>query len=125
MMGRIMNEIGSYDYMDNEKYKRIEKLIEVMKENFGFQVEGEGTPGGPGGETPKGPKDGTSSEATDNEGSEAPKIEPGTGTLGGTRKRGDTLGRQASNKTVPKHSGSEFGTFSRDGHGTHELSKYN
>ena len=123
MMGRIMNEIGSYDYMDNEKYKRIEKLIEVMKENFGFQVEGEGTPGGPSGETPKGPKDGTSSEATDNEDRDPAKVE--TGTLGGTRKKGDTLGRQASNKTVPKHSGSEFGIFSRDGGGTNELSKYN
>jgi len=34
-----MNEIGSYDYIDNEKYKRIENLLEIMKETFGFENE--------------------------------------------------------------------------------------
>jgi len=41
MLGRVMNEIQSYDYMDNEKYHRIEKLLEIMKETFGFDFEGE------------------------------------------------------------------------------------
>jgi hypothetical protein len=36
MMGKIMNEICSYDLMDNEKYQRIEFLLSVMKETFGF-----------------------------------------------------------------------------------------
>ena len=39
MFGRIMNEIQSYDYIDNEKYKQIEKLLEIMKETFGFESE--------------------------------------------------------------------------------------
>ena len=39
MFGRMMNEINSYDYLDNEKYKRIEKMLEIMKETFGFEQE--------------------------------------------------------------------------------------
>jgi hypothetical protein len=39
MFGRIMNDIQSYDYIDNEKYKRIEKLLEIMKETFGFEAD--------------------------------------------------------------------------------------
>jgi ubiquinone/menaquinone biosynthesis C-methylase UbiE len=39
MFGRVMNDIQSYDYIDNEKYKRIEKLLEIMSENFGFEME--------------------------------------------------------------------------------------
>ena len=118
-MGRVMNEIGSYDYMDNEKYKRIEKLIEVMKENFGFQVEDDSKAA----ETPKPAKDHSSSEATDNEDRDGPRVDMGTL---GSRKRSEAAGtRHSSNKTVPKHSGSEFGTFSREGQRTNELSKYN
>lgn len=40
MHGRIMNEYKSYDLMDNEKYQRIEYLISVMQETFGFDYEG-------------------------------------------------------------------------------------
>jgi hypothetical protein len=36
MKGKVMNEICSYDLMDNEKYQRIEYLLSVMKETFGF-----------------------------------------------------------------------------------------
>lgn len=36
MHGKVMNEIISYDLMDNEKYQRIEYLLTVMKETFGF-----------------------------------------------------------------------------------------
>lgn len=36
MHGKVMNEIISYDLMDNEKYRRIEYLLSVMKETFGF-----------------------------------------------------------------------------------------
>lgn len=39
MHGRIMNEYKSYDLMDNEKYQRIEYLLSVMKETFGFDVD--------------------------------------------------------------------------------------
>lgn len=36
MMGKIMNEVQSYDYLDNNKYKRIEYLLSIMNETFGF-----------------------------------------------------------------------------------------
>jgi len=36
MHGRIMNPYQSYDYLDNDKYKRIEKLLDIMQETFGF-----------------------------------------------------------------------------------------
>lgn len=36
MQGKVMNEIVSYDLMDNQKYQRIEYLLSVMKETFGF-----------------------------------------------------------------------------------------
>lgn len=36
MMGKIMNEVQSYDYLDNIKYKRIEYLLSIMNETFGF-----------------------------------------------------------------------------------------
>ena len=36
MQGKVMNEIISYDLMDNQKYQRIEYLLSVMKETFGF-----------------------------------------------------------------------------------------
>lgn len=42
MHGRIMNEYKSYDLMDNEKYQRIEYLISVMQETFGFDYENVG-----------------------------------------------------------------------------------
>ena len=31
-----MNEIQSYYYIDNDKYKKIEKLIKILRETFGF-----------------------------------------------------------------------------------------
>lgn len=36
MHGKIMNVYKSYDLMDNEKYQRIEYLLSVMQETFGF-----------------------------------------------------------------------------------------
>jgi hypothetical protein len=36
MRGRIMNESHSYHYHDNPKYTKIEKLIEILQETFGF-----------------------------------------------------------------------------------------
>ena len=39
MLGRIMNDVQSYDFKTNEKYKRIETLIGIMKETFGSEVE--------------------------------------------------------------------------------------
>jgi len=42
MHGRIMNEYKSYDLMDNEKYQRIEYLISVMQETFGFDYDNAG-----------------------------------------------------------------------------------
>lgn len=42
MHGRIMNEYKSYDLMDNEKYQRIEYLLSVMQETFGFDLEAAG-----------------------------------------------------------------------------------
>jgi hypothetical protein len=47
MHGRIMNEYKSYDLMDNEKYRRIEYLLSVMQETFGFDMEGEANSGEP------------------------------------------------------------------------------
>lgn len=40
MLGRIMNQIQSYECMDNDKYKRIEKTLQIMKETFGFHIDG-------------------------------------------------------------------------------------
>ena len=36
MHGRVMNEIKSYNYMDNQKYKKIKQLVDIMKETFGY-----------------------------------------------------------------------------------------
>ena len=36
MYGRMMSNIQSYDLMDNTKYKQIDKLLEVMRETFGY-----------------------------------------------------------------------------------------
>jgi hypothetical protein len=36
MLGRFINELQSYDYLDNEKYKKIEKLMEILNDTFGF-----------------------------------------------------------------------------------------
>lgn len=47
MHGRIMNEYKSYDLMDNEKYQRIEYLLTVMQETFGFGLEANGVGGQP------------------------------------------------------------------------------
>lgn len=41
MHGRIKNIYQTYDYLDNEKYKRIELLLDIMQETFGFGVEEE------------------------------------------------------------------------------------
>ena len=41
MHGRIKNIYQTYDYLDNEKYKRIELLLEIMQETFGFGKEDE------------------------------------------------------------------------------------
>lgn len=37
MNGRVMNQIQSFEYLENEKYSRIEKLLLIMKETFGFE----------------------------------------------------------------------------------------
>lgn len=37
MHGRMLNEIQSYDYLENAKYKRCEKLLGIMNENFCFE----------------------------------------------------------------------------------------
>lgn len=42
MHGRIMNQYKSYDLMDNEKYQRIEYLLSVMQETFGFDLDAAG-----------------------------------------------------------------------------------
>lgn len=42
MYGRIMNQYKSYDLMDNEKYQRIEYLLSVMQETFGFDLDAAG-----------------------------------------------------------------------------------
>lgn len=39
MLGRIMNELQTYDYMENDKYKKIGTLIHIMKETFGYEIE--------------------------------------------------------------------------------------
>lgn len=39
MHGRVMNIYQTYDYLDNDKYKRIEQLLEIMQETFGFAKE--------------------------------------------------------------------------------------
>lgn len=39
MLGRLTNDVQSYDYMENDKYNRIETLIGIMKETFGSEVE--------------------------------------------------------------------------------------
>ena len=36
MFGRIMNEIQSYDYLDNAKYQKIQRLLNILKETFGY-----------------------------------------------------------------------------------------
>jgi len=36
LIGKVANEVQSYDYLDNKKYKRIERLIEILEEDFGF-----------------------------------------------------------------------------------------
>ena len=41
MHGRIMSEYQTYDYLDNDKYKRIEQLLDIMQETFGFGKEEE------------------------------------------------------------------------------------
>lgn len=42
MHGKVMNEYKSYDLMDNEKYQRIEYLLQVMQENFGYDLNAAG-----------------------------------------------------------------------------------
>lgn len=37
MMGRIMNEIQSYNFLENAKYRRIQSLLTIMNETFGFE----------------------------------------------------------------------------------------
>uniref|UniRef100_A0A7S3IM19 Uncharacterized protein n=1 Tax=Strombidium inclinatum TaxID=197538 RepID=A0A7S3IM19_9SPIT len=39
MHGRMQNTIHSYDLMDNPKYKRIDRLLDIMQETFGFNEE--------------------------------------------------------------------------------------
>ena len=41
MHGRIMSVYQTYDYLDNDKYKRIEQLLDIMQETFGFGKEDE------------------------------------------------------------------------------------
>jgi len=36
LKGKIANEVQSYDYLDNKQYKRIERLIGILEEDFGF-----------------------------------------------------------------------------------------
>ena len=36
MKGRIMNEIQSYNFLENDKYRRIQRLLSIMNETFGF-----------------------------------------------------------------------------------------
>lgn len=36
MFGRIMNDIQSYDYLENEKYSRIQRLLKILQETFGY-----------------------------------------------------------------------------------------
>lgn len=39
MHGRIKNIYQTYDYLDNDKYKRFELLLDIMQETFGFGAE--------------------------------------------------------------------------------------
>ena len=41
MHGRVKNIYQTYDYLDNDKYKRIELLLDIMQETFGFGIEDE------------------------------------------------------------------------------------
>lgn len=43
MLGRIMNEIQSYHYLENVKYRRIQSLLTIMNETFGFDEDGQDT----------------------------------------------------------------------------------
>lgn len=36
MFGGMNTDIQSYDYLDNEKYLKIQKLLKIMNETFGF-----------------------------------------------------------------------------------------
>lgn len=36
MFGGMKNDIQSYDYLDNEKYTTIQKLLKIMQETFGY-----------------------------------------------------------------------------------------
>merc|ERR1719231_1742771 len=36
MFGGMMNDIQSYDYLDNDKYMKIQKLLKIMQETFGY-----------------------------------------------------------------------------------------
>mmetsp|Transcript_1146 Transcript_1146/g.2101 ORF Transcript_1146/g.2101 Transcript_1146/m.2101 type:complete len:420 (+) Transcript_1146:3595-4854(+) len=36
LLGQILNQISSYDFMDNPKYKQINKLLIVLNETFGY-----------------------------------------------------------------------------------------
>jgi len=41
MHGRIMSVYQTFDYLDNDKYRRIEQLLDIMQETFGFAKEDE------------------------------------------------------------------------------------
>jgi hypothetical protein len=43
MLGRIMNDIQSYHFLENEKYRRIQQLLQIMNETFGFDEAPEAT----------------------------------------------------------------------------------
>jgi hypothetical protein len=36
MKGRMMGSLQSYDFMDNDKYKKLDKMLGIMKETFGY-----------------------------------------------------------------------------------------
>lgn len=36
MHGRLLSKVQSYDLMDNQKYKDIDQLLDLMSETFGF-----------------------------------------------------------------------------------------
>lgn len=36
MHGRFINQLQSYDYLDNDKYKKVERLMEILSDTFGF-----------------------------------------------------------------------------------------
>lgn len=58
MLGRIMNSIQSYDYLDNKKYKQIARILAEIRETFGFNPEQEDS------ETPEGSGTGKGSQVT-------------------------------------------------------------